>query len=61
MLIQNEAIVNLRRRNGDTALFAAAEYGEENVINLLIENGAEMDIQNEYGLTPLILATYFGN
>lgn len=61
LLLENDAIVNLKRRNGETALHASAESpGGANIIDLLIEYSAEIDLQNEYGLTPLHLATYFG-
>src|SRR5262249_2327818 len=40
-------------RNGDTALHAAASMGYDRVVKLLAEKGADLNIKNNRGLTPL--------
>ena len=47
-------IINQGDENGDTPLhFAAAMSGKGHSWDLLIENGADPNIQNNKGLTPL--------
>lgn len=43
------------------ALIVAAQYDHLNVINQLIAAGAEINTQNNYGLTALMVATMNGN
>jgi ankyrin repeat protein len=40
-------------RNGDTAMHAAASMGYDRVIKMLAEKGADLNIKNNRGLTPL--------
>lgn len=35
--------------------------GHENIVRLLIENGADIDAQDEYGIKPLHYAVYKGD
>jgi len=42
--------------NGDTLLHRAADYGATRCIQLLLERGAELDVRDAEGRTPLILA-----
>ena len=50
-LIKKSININEVEKNGNTALHGAAFYGQENVIQLLIENGIDIDIRNRYGST----------
>lgn len=50
-LIQNKADVNIRTRNGNTALMFASNY---DIIQTLIENKADVNNQNKNGDTALI-------
>ena len=42
--------------DGRTALHFAALYGWQKMILFLVENGAELDVEDRYGVTPLMLA-----
>jgi len=48
--------VNAANANGDTALHAAALAGLNQVIRLLVERGAAVDVRNSKGQTPLAVA-----
>jgi ankyrin repeat protein len=44
-----------------TPLHAAAASGSVNVVQILLESGAEVDAQNSYGNTPLHIACLNGH
>ena len=48
--------VNTANADGDTALHAAAARGYDTVIEVLVENGATLNVTNNEGRTPLALA-----
>lgn len=48
-------------QQGVTPLFAAAKQSEPELLELLIEAGADVNWANERGVTPLISAAYHGN
>jgi ankyrin repeat protein len=48
--------VNASNQDGRTALAAAAYHGANSLIQLLVENGADMDAKDRYGQTPLSIA-----
>lgn len=43
-------------KDGVTALMVAAEGGYEDIVKILVENGAVVDIQDDEGITPLLNA-----
>lgn len=47
-----------RTKWGNTALMFAARHGHPEVVQLLISNGAQVNVYNKNGLTPLLLAGY---
>jgi ankyrin repeat protein len=47
--------------DGRTALHLAASTGNLPVFNLLLENGADTDVKNDVGETPLNYAVYYGS
>jgi ankyrin repeat protein len=49
--------VNATTATGDTALHMAAGRGLSGIVKLLAENGAQLDVKNKRGLTPLGLAS----
>ena len=53
ILIQNRCTIDLRDRNGATALHHAAGKGDNVNINTLLDAGANVNIQDEFGMTPL--------
>ena len=50
-----------QRRDGTTALMLAAEYGRVEIARLLLEAGADEDLQNQDGKTALMLAVESGH
>ena len=53
---KNEIDINKKNTQGSTALMFASENGNAKIVKLLIENGANPDLQNNSGLTALMLA-----
>jgi ankyrin repeat protein len=49
--------INAGNRTGDTALHAAAAMGYDRVITMLVEKGANVNIKNSRGQTPLTALT----
>ena len=56
LLLDNNALVHYKDKNGNTALHYAAKYGSMNAIKDLIEAGSKMNVKNNDGNTPLLLA-----
>src|SRR6185436_5834727 len=50
------ADINRKCEHGRTALQMAAAWGHLNVVQLLIENGADPTIRDDEGMTPLMIA-----
>lgn len=44
--------------SGSTALHIAAQLGQVRSVKTLLDNGADINIQDDLGMTPLIKATY---
>ena len=59
-MIRRGFAINSRGPQGDTALHWVAFHGHEDLTRLLLEIGAEVDIQVRNGNTPLHLAAYAG-
>lgn len=55
--IEVGADVNAANADGDTALHGAAERGFNTVVKLLFDRGAKLDAKNQFGLTPLAVAS----
>src|SRR5262249_36534352 len=51
-LLQHDPI-DATNKNGDTAFHGAAAMGYERVLKLMAEKGANLNIKNNRGLTPL--------
>jgi hypothetical protein len=62
-LLPHLAVSDLERCyvGGRTALYYAAEEGSEEVIDLLLSHGAQGNIRDREGLTPLMQASYRGH
>ena len=56
LLVEKGADVNAVGEFGYTALHGAAYNGEDEVIQFLVDNGAKMDMMDDYGQTPLSIA-----
>ena len=48
-------------RSGDTALTLATKSSQSEAVEILLESGATVDIENGKGLTPLMISAYYGN
>jgi ankyrin repeat protein/glyoxylase-like metal-dependent hydrolase (beta-lactamase superfamily II) len=48
--------VNAVNEKGQAAIHGAADRGAERIIEFLADNGANMDVKDQKGMTPLILA-----
>jgi uncharacterized damage-inducible protein DinB len=60
-LVKNGAGVNDVLIDGRTALHSAAAVGREDVVELLLEHGANRDaIESTWNATPLVWAQFFG-
>ena len=57
-LLKHKARLNVRNRNGETALSLAAFNGREGYVKQLVEAGAEIHF---YGWPPLVYAAYNGH
>ncbi|MDR0440721.1 MAG: ankyrin repeat domain-containing protein [Candidatus Accumulibacter sp.] len=57
-LMQRKARINMRNRNGETALSIAAYLGRAQYVQRLVEAGAEV---NFFGWSPLAYAAYNGH
>jgi len=53
--------LNKRSMNGDTALHLACSKGALTVVRILVKNGANTNIENVNGQTPLDVARGAGN
>ena len=51
--------VNAANDNGDTALHGAAFRGDTAIIQLLVDEGADLLAENRHGLTPLMVANAY--
>mmetsp|Transcript_15928 Transcript_15928/g.43128 ORF Transcript_15928/g.43128 Transcript_15928/m.43128 type:complete len:677 (+) Transcript_15928:921-2951(+) len=60
LLLARQAAVNIRDEYGNTLLHLAAMNGSMRVFEWLFRNGADMNITNNEGLTPLSLTARFG-
>jgi ankyrin repeat protein len=61
LLLEKGAKVDLKNKEGYTALAAAANDGHTDICKLLIENGANIEGYNKDGITPLMLAAQDGH
>ncbi len=57
-LLKNNADVNFKDIEGNTALFYAICCGWEEGMKILVEYGADVNIKNNYGVDPLFCALY---
>lgn len=57
-LERNPAAIDMKGVFGATPLFMAAEAGDEAMVGLLIEFGADIDARDEADNTPLIIAAW---
>ena len=56
MLVENNALVNVRQQAGATPLHSAAQNGNIELLILLLEHGADVSVRMEGGKLPADLA-----
>jgi ankyrin repeat protein len=62
LLLEKGANVKCRSNSGQMSLWWAAKMGDEAVVKLLLENGADMEsVDGTYGLAPLSWAAKNGH
>ena len=62
LLLAKGADPNLRNRKGSTALHEAAYSGYPNIVQMLIDAGADLNVaESEYGYTPIATAAFKGH
>ncbi|HEY8929310.1 MAG TPA: ankyrin repeat domain-containing protein [Mucilaginibacter sp.] len=61
MLIENNALVNVKQQAGATALHSAAQNGNIDLLILLLEHGADAGVRMEGGKLPADLAREKGH
>ncbi len=63
LLVYHDAELNTRETKQDnfTALYAAIQQGNEEIVFLLCDNEADTNIKDDSGVTPLELAYHNGN
>ncbi|CAH8497309.1 unnamed protein product, partial [Schistosoma turkestanicum] len=59
--LKNMFNVNSTFKNGRTLIHYAADYGQEEICGYLIHNGADININDNFGVTPLLAAIYEGH
>ncbi len=60
LLVRHGADVNAKNKEGETALGNACFGGYQDNVEVLLSNGAEVDVPNANGMTPLIRAFGYG-
>jgi ankyrin repeat protein len=53
--------INSKDKKGNTALHKAVINGSEEIVSLLLKNGADVNVKDIDGMTPLFLASMLGN
>lgn len=63
LLLKNKAIVDVQDIHGNTPLFRAVFHsrGRGEMVNLLLSSGADMNLKNNHGVSPIELANSIGN
>jgi len=59
MLLEHGAVVDARCYSNTTALHWAAQRGRTQVARLLLENGADVNVRDEFGITPSQLGSRY--
>ena len=56
LLLENYAYIDAESPNGSTPLMMASLYGSTEAVKLLVEEGADVTLRNQKGLTALEFA-----
>lgn len=61
LLVDNSSLIASENFFGDTALHIAVTSGNNDMIKVLLEAGADVNTKGASGVTPLHLASFYGN
>ncbi len=61
LLSQRRIRFDVRDYRKNTPVHLCAWYGRESILHMLLESGADPNVQNAHGYTPLHFAVYSGN
>jgi len=53
LLLDNGADINARCLNGSTTLMSASHYGLNNIVNLLLRRGADIELKDDFSETAI--------
>ncbi|KAL5110458.1 Myotrophin [Taenia crassiceps] len=53
--------INKELGNGRRPIHIAADFGQLEILDLLVKNGADVNVKDSYGITPLLAAVYEGH
>ncbi len=60
-LLSHGADPNAQLYCGTSPLHQCASEGQEEIARCLLEHGAKIDVEEEYGITPLFTAAQYGH
>jgi ankyrin repeat protein len=60
LLAKDPSLVNAQDSSGATAMHKAAFVGNAAIVKVLIDSGADVNIKDQFGETPLKQAEFFG-
>ena len=60
-LLERGADVNVRDKDGETALMIVSWYGKKEIAELLIKNGIDINAKDNLGRTALMYASWYGH
>jgi ankyrin repeat protein len=61
IVTKDKTVTNKQLPGGRYALCLAADYGQTDIINFLLSNGANVNVSDKYGISPLLAAIYEGH
>eukprot|EP00112_Aurelia_sp_Birch-Aquarium-sp1_P018760 Seg453.1 transcript_id=Seg453.1/GoldUCD/mRNA.D3Y31 product=Myotrophin protein_id=Seg453.1/GoldUCD/D3Y31 len=61
LIEEKNTSVKVELLNGRMAIHYAADYGHADVIEYLVSKGADVNIPDKYGITPILAAIYEGH
>ncbi|XP_071100193.1 myotrophin-like [Haliotis cracherodii] len=60
-LLAQEKSLGTKEIAGRSPLHFAADYGQTDVVEYLVANGAGINVEDQYGITPLLSAIFEGH
>ena len=60
MLLKRGAVIDAPDCDSETVLHTAVRWGDTQAVQFLLEHGADVNVRNKHGQTPVQIAFYFG-